>query len=331
MKTIADIAKITGVSKSTVSRALNNSTKISLKVREKIQEIAKSNNFVAHQGARNLTLKKTYTIGLVIPLVSCTGQIITDTFFIELLKGITTGVTKYNYDLLIIQSYEKKANDIYNYIKSRRVDGLILIGGIKFLKSIFQLLPDKAPVAYWGNFNKNYSCVDCDNYTGGFIATNYLIKTGKNKIVFLGGPKNEPEVIQRYKGYSHALKKAGLNLNPEYVTYGDYSNVSGYDKMKGIINLHPDINGVFACNDIIAIGAMRFLNEKKYKIPEDISIIGFDDIPSASQSLPPLTTVKQSIIESGNFLVDNLINYIESGKVNNTVMPVNLVVRKSTY
>ena len=330
IKTIADIAKIAGVSKSTVSRALNDSPMISIKVKKIIQDIAKSNEFEAHQGARNLSLKKTNIIGLIIPLVSSNKKIISDPFFVELLKGITSAVSEYNYDLLIVQSYGKNASEICRYIKAKKVDGLILIGSKIFLESIFNILEKDAPICYWGDFDDSYCSVDSDNLTGGLLATEYLIKIGRKKITFLGGTKNQPETILRYKGYIKALKKAKIEPNQSYTIYGDYSSNSGYENMNKILKTFPDIDGVFACNDLMAIGAMQALNEQKYNIPKDISIIGFDDIPLAEHSSPSLTTVKQNIITAGECLAHNLITYLKEGKIMNTILPVELIVRKTT-
>jgi len=157
-----------------------------------------------------------------------------------------------------------------------------------------------------------------------------LLSIGKKKIAFLGGPEAEQEVKLRYQGYESALAASGLQPDPNRVIFGNYSTEAGHEGMHKLLDQDPEMDSVFANSDFIAIGAMNAIRERGMRVPEDISVVGYDDISLAQYSNPPLTTVRQNINESGRLLVQNLIQYLETGIVTNVSVPVNMVVREST-
>jgi DNA-binding LacI/PurR family transcriptional regulator len=164
---------------------------------------------------------------------------------------------------------------------------------------------------------------------GGRIATEYLLRKGKRRIAFLGGPQEELEIQQRFEGYKAALLASRRTVKPDLVAYGDYSNDSGAQAMKALLAKSPDLDAVFVNSDLMAIAAMDTIREHGRRVPEDIAVVGYDDLSIAEHSNPPLTTVRQNVPLAGQLLAEHLINYLETGRVSNFVMPVELVVRKS--
>ena len=331
IKTIADIARIAGVSKSTVSRALNDNPLIREETREKIKAIAREHRFEVHQGARCLSLNRSNTIGLIIPISPHAGHFITDPFFAELLRGIMFAIGDHGYDLLIGQPRKHDPSEISRYIGSKRADGLIIIGCDWYIDAVSELIGQKIPIIVWGVEPRNDFCtVNCDNINGGRLAAQHLIQLGRKRIAFLGGTQDAQEVMLRYQGYEKALQNAGFGIDPALVTHGDYTSRTGYEQMQKLLRQHDDIDGVFACSDLMAIGAMEALREQGRQVPQDVSVVGFDDIPLAEHCSPPLTTIRQNIAKTGEILVHNLTQYLQDGIISRAILPVELVVRKSS-
>ena len=329
VENISDLAKLAGVSKSTASRALNNNPRISDKVRKKIQKIAFDKGFVVHHGARSLSLGKTNSLGLIIPDEKGSRQIMSDPFFAEMLKGINNAASFHKYDLLIIQPDGKSPRQIINYIKSKRVDALIVVGCPDFTSPIFSYAESDAPIVYWGEYCPDFCSVDCDNFAGGFAAVDYLLSKQRRKIAFLGGNEELPEIKKRYNGYSAAHDKHSLKSDKRLSLFGDFSAESGYDNMKKILTYHSDVDAVFACSDTIALGAVKCLSDMKYNVPRDVSVMGFDDISISAHSVPPLSTIRQDISLSGKSMVDSIIDYLKTGTVTHKIIPVSIVLRSS--
>jgi DNA-binding LacI/PurR family transcriptional regulator len=331
VKTIADIAKLAGVSKATVSRALNESPLISQETKTRIHAIARAHHFAAHQGARSLSLKRSETIALIIPMAPYVGHSIIEPFFVELLRGVMFAIGERGYDLLIGQPRKNDPSDIQRYIGSKRADGLIIIGCQAYIKAIAELVGQKVPIIVWGVAeNQKYCSVNCDNAAGGRLAVKHLLQLGRTRIAFLGGTQGEPEVLLRYQGYTEMLREAGHTLVRSLVTYGDYTSQSGYERMQKLLTQAPDLDAVFVCSDLMALGAMEALRESGRHVPEEISVVGFDDIPLAAYCSPPLTTIRQHISKAGEVLVHNLLQYVRDKIITTTILPVELVVRKSS-
>ena len=331
VKTIADIAKLAGVSKSTVSRALNDSPLISKKTREKIQSIAQSHSFEAHQGARCLSLRRSNTLALIVPVFNSSEHFMTDPFLVEILRGVMQGTSVRKYDLLIAQPQCPEIRGIKRYIDSKRADGLIMVCCSSLGDSITELAQQEIPIIVWGaGENQPYCTVNCDNISGGRLATQHLLQLGRKRIAFIGGCEGAPETHWRYQGYAESLQKSGISLEPSLVSYGDYSSASGHQRMAELLAHHQDLDAVFACSDLIAFGAISAIRESGRRVPQDISVVGFDNIPMTEHSDPPLTTISQNISKAGEMLVHNLMQYLTDGIISHTVLPVNLVQRKSS-
>ncbi len=331
IKTIADIAKLAGVSKSTVSRALNDSPLISQETKLRIHAIAREHQFAMHQGARNLSLQRTSIIAFVIPLAPDDDYMVTDPFIHKLVGTYAYALNEYAYDLLIVQVHPEERDWIQKYLDAKRVDGCILCHAQEFAQEIAMLARRKAPFIVYGALSpdRNYCSVSGDDLTGGRLATQHLLEAGRKRIAFIGGVYGETEVILRHQAYQETLTEAGTAYDPTLVAYGDYTRESGYLAMQQLLRQRPELDAVFANNDVMAIGAIEALREIGRQVPDNVSIVGYDDTVG-DNCCPPLTTVRQDIVKIGKIVVRNLMQYLEDGVITTTVMPVELVVRKSS-
>ena len=331
VRTITDIAKLAGVSKSTVSRALSDSSLISSETKERIQAIAKEHNFQINLPASRLSKMQSSTIAYVTHGYY-KDYCIEDLFQMELLGAISRTLAVNNYDLLMVHVDPHNTDWISEYIDTGRVDGFILMTSTRKQTHIQTLIEIQVPFIVWGVPlpGQSYPSVTGDNTTGGRLATEHLLQIGKQRIAFIGGPKGDLEADYRFQGYEKALSNAGIALDPALIVYGDYSSPSGSKLAHKLIEQAPDLDSIFANSDLMAIGAINELLEMGYRVPDDIAVVGYDDLSLAQYSHPPLTTVRQNIPEAGRMLVTNLINYLETGIVTNVSIPVNLIVRKST-
>jgi DNA-binding LacI/PurR family transcriptional regulator len=332
VRTIADIAQLAGVSKSTVSRALSDSSLISRETKDRIQAIARQYNFQIHQTARNLSLRRSHTLAFVVPFDMETGYFVTDPFHLEILGAITGAAAEHNYDLLIASIDVDDPEWPYRYLDAGRVDGLILLTCTGDAGHIQSMIEKQAPFIIWGVplAGATHCSVNADDVTGGRLATQHLIEAGRKRIGFIGGAPNQRDVQLRYQGYETALQNAGYTVEASLVTYGNYTSRSGAEAMARLLEQSPELDAVFICSDLMAIAAMGTLQANGCHIPEDVAVVGYDDISLAAHSGPPLTTIRQNIKEAGKMLVYHLIQYLDTGVVSNVTLPVELIVRKSS-
>jgi len=333
LKTIGDIARLANVSKSTVSRALNNSPLLNQETKERIQAIAREHNFRINAPARNLRLRQSHTVAFVAPAYYPEFYSSEDLFGQEIIGGVGNGLRSIGYDLLIVHIDQHDTTWVHNYLDSGRVDGFILIASSLKKIQIKTLIEMNAPFIVWGIPSSEYSycSVTGDNISGGMLATQHLINIGRQRIAFLGGPndKDSMTIQNRFRGYENALLAAGRSVDPDLVAYGDYSYDSGIATMLRLLERAPDLDAVFVNSDLMAIGAISVIQNRGKRVPEDIAVIGYDDLPIAVYNNLPLTTIRQNIPLAGKLLAQNLIQYIQTGVVTNVTTPVELVVRKS--
>ena len=331
VQTIADIARLAGVSKSTVSRALNDSPLIGEETKERIRVIAKEQSFQINLPAQRLSTKQSNTIAFVTHGYHKEFSF-ADLFTLEILSSISRGLAENGYDLLMVQVDPYACCDWSDdYLDSGRADGFILMTSTRKTTHIKSLLETKSPFIVWGVPlpGHSYPSVTGDNFTGGKLAGEHFLKTGRRKIAFLGGPADELEVQRRYDGFAAALQEAGQTIDQKRVGYGDYTTEGGAATMRQLLENAPDLDAVFVNSDLMAMSAMDVLRESGRKVPDDVAVIGYDNLSIAQVSNPPLTTVSQNLPQAGRLLAEGLIQYLRTGVVTNVVVPVDLVVRKS--
>jgi len=329
--TMADIARLAGVSEATVSRALKDSPLINKETRAKVQKIARDNHYEINAAARNFRLKKTHTLAVVLLVDKEWGHEVSDAFLMVLLGSIADEASEHGYDLLLSTNPSEITDLNSYYIESKRADGLIIIGQGRNDPRLDRLALSKAPFIVWGAevADHDYMTVGSDNREGGRAATDLLVANGRRRIAFLGDVRH-PEVEHRYLGYADALKKAGLRLDQSLVVPSDFSRSDGYEQTsRALLDAGASFDAIFAASDNIALGAMKRLSEEGLRIPEEVAIVGFDDSPLATFSTPALTTVHQDIRQGGRLLVRNLLDLMAGKDISHVAMPVEMVVRKS--
>jgi DNA-binding LacI/PurR family transcriptional regulator len=330
VRTIADIAKLAGVSKSTVSRALNDSPLISEETKSQIHDLARQHNFQINAPARRLSMKQSRTIAFVTHAYHKDFSV-ADLFGLEIMGGISSGLASREYDLLVIHVNPHDTKWAHQYYDTGRVDGFILMTSTHKQTHVKALLELGAPFIVWGipQPKQKYCSVTGDNFNGGRYATEHLVSLKRKNIGFIGGPADDLEVMHRQAGYESALKEAGREIDSLLLEYGDFSNTSGGEAMQRLLDRVSDVDAVFLNSDLMAIAAMDVIRESGRSVPEDIAVVGYDDLSIAEHSNPPLTTIRQNIALAGKLLAQNLIDYLQTGMITNVSIPVELIVRKS--
>ena len=330
VRTIADIAQIAGVSKSTVSRALNDSPLIGEETKARIRSIAQQHHFQINAPARRLSMQQSRTIAFVTHAYHKDFSV-ADLFGLEIMGGISSGLARLEYDLLVIHVDPHDTKWAHQYYDTGRVDGFILMTATRKQSHVKALLEIGAPFIIWGvpQPRQKYCSVTGDNFSGGKLATDHLISLGRQRIGFIGGPSFELEVQHRQNGYESALQEAGRKVDPRLIDHGDFSNTSGAEAMERLLQKVPEIDAIFVNSDLMAIAAMDEIRAEGRRVPDDIAVVGYDDLSIAEHSNPPLTTIRQNIPLAGKLLAQNLIEYLQTGMVTNVSIPVELIVRKS--
>jgi DNA-binding LacI/PurR family transcriptional regulator len=253
-----------------------------------------------------------------------------------MLGYITRSAASLGYDVLV--SLQQLSDDWHiEYQASHRADGLILMGYGDYLtyrEKLAALADAHTRFIIWGPIVRDQPghSFGCDNESGGFQATDHLIRLGRRRIALVGNPsRRSPEHAARYAGYLAAHRKSGLSHYPELMVKGDNSEALGYQAAQTLLEReqqHP-FDAIFAATDLLAIGAMRALQDAGRRVPEEVSIVGFDDVPLASHVTPGLTTVQQNAQEAGEGLVKAIVALIRGGRIESTLMAPHLVVRQS--
>jgi DNA-binding LacI/PurR family transcriptional regulator len=333
VNTIADIARIAGVSKSTVSRALNDSPLIGVETRERIQAIAREHRFEMNAPARQLRLRRSRSVAIVAQALKTGESALPDVFMLEIMSGISAGLAAVGYDLLVIHSMRDDAAWAKRYFETGRVAGLILMSSTCSPRQLDEVLAVGVPFIMWGDRPSDhaYSSVSGDSFTGGRVATEHLLRAGRRRIAFLGGPAQAVEVRQRRRGYEAALGEADIAPDPALVTHVFWHppEVNGPAAIRELLERAPDLDAVFVNSDMLAIAAMDTLREAGRTVPDDVAVVGYDDISVARYSNPPLTTVRQNGPLAGRLLAKHLVEHVESGVITNVSIPAELVVRGS--
>ena len=328
---MADIARLAGVSISTVSRALNGSTLINEETRARISELAKSLSYTINLGAKNLRSGENRTVGVVIPYLSDNRQHVTDPFFLGMLGSLADHLTDQNFDLLFSRIEASAIDEVAALVDSGRVCGIIVIGQWGQHERLNQLARRQLPFVVWGGQlpQQMYCSVGSDNFNGGLLATAHLLGLGRQRVVFMGD-RNATESQQRYQGYVAAHKARGLEPDPALYLPSPFTELEAQTAMAEFLRQGISFDAVFAASDLIAINAMGVMGAQGLQVPHDVSVVGYDDVGMAAHSFPPLTTVRQPLDLAGAALVDCLLQVIRQGHADPQVVTTELVVRAST-
>lgn len=330
-----DIAERAGVSQPTVSRALRGSPTVSEETRKRIEAIAQQLNYKVDKNASNLRSQQSNTLALLFFEDPTFDDSMINPFFLSMLGAITRTCAQRGYDLLI--SFQQlSANWQVDYEDSRKADGVILLGYGDYeiyQARLDQLVGQGTHFVRWGDAGVGPagSTLGCDNHRGGLEVTRHLLANGRRRVAFVGEANNHyPEFFDRYKGYVDALAEAGLTAEAALQVGGLNTEEEGYAAVRALRERGAQFDAIFAASDTIAIGALRAVQEAGLAIPADVAVAGFDDIPAAHLTSPPLTTFRQNAGKAGEMLVDMLLMRIRNQPVENAMLPGELVVRKSS-
>jgi DNA-binding LacI/PurR family transcriptional regulator len=329
LRSIADIARIAGVSKSTVSRALNGSPLVSDDTKREIVAIAKAHNFKPSSIARNLSMRSSRAVAFVTHAYSEADCCVSDPFSLEIMGGIAIGLHELGYDLLIVHIDPEDSDWVGQYLETGKVDGFILMTSNRKRHHIEELMAAGAPFVAWGPGPGGYCTVCCDDRKGGRMATDRLLSLGRRRIAFLGGPRVETEVGLRYDGYAEALTAAGCKVDARRVVFSEWTERGASRAMEELLSRDGSIDAVFVNSDLMAVAALRVLAGRRLRVPEDVAVIGYDNLSLSAYATPALTTVSQNVPLAGKLLARDLISFIEKGIVTTSVLPTELVIRDS--
>lgn len=332
---IKDIAKKCNVSIATVSYVINGVDKVSEDKKKLVLKTIEELNYNPNLNARALSKGESKLIGILLPLVEkqdSIGNLIGgNPFYMEFIEGAESEIKDCGYDILISGTYNQSG--FKKWLSSRTLDGLVLFGSSS--KEIYKTIKEmKIPCCIVdGEEVDGFISVNIDDKLGGYLATKHLIEYGHRKIGFFGSSLDKSNVNRnRYEGYVKALRNSGISLNSNYIFEDEVSYEAGVRMAEKFVKDKLDITSLVCTSDITAIGLIKGLTDLNVKVPEELSVVGFDDIKMSSYITPTLTTVKQDVVLKGKIAIEYLISTIK-GKINSnrqTILIPSLIVRKST-
>lgn len=326
---MSELAKIAGVSVSTVSRALAGSEAINIDTRTRIAALANEHGFEANRLARNLRMQRTEAIGVIIPLGHQADQPLTDPFFLTMIGHLADALSDRGYDMLLKRIVPGDERWLDRIMMAGVIDGAIIIGQSDQEATIDRVAQRYPKIVVWGAAlpDRHYVCVGSDNRLGGAIATQHLIDQGRRRLLFLGDSA-APEIAEREAGFRATCDAAGIGLDAHSLRVGLVGD-SAYQQILAAIERDRDVDGIFAASDVIAIAAIRALHASGRRVPEDVAVIGFDDVPIAEHLIPALTTVRQDVAQGAELLVSKLFELLKGRATQSIEMSPTLMKRQS--
>lgn len=327
---MTELARLAGVSVSTVSRSLAGAATINEATRDRVVALAREHGFQPNMTARNLRLRRTDTIGVVLPLGHQADQHLTDPFFLTLIGYLADALAERGYDMLLKKVVPEDDGWLDRFLVSGRVDGVVVVGQSDQLAAIDRAARRFRPLVVWGAAlpDQHYVTVGTDNVEGGALATRHLIERGRRNLLFLGDSA-APEIGQREAGFRAACEAAGLGGSAHSVRVGLVAEPA-YRDLLDIIDREAEVDGIVAASDVIAIAAMRALRARGRRVPDDVAVVGYDDVPLAEHLVPSLTTVRQDLLRGSVLLVDKLLALLAGTDAASEQMAPELVVRGSS-
>jgi len=327
---MSDIARMAGVSESTVSRALANNPAVAARTRALVQKIAADAGYRINPAARSLRSKRTGIVSVAVPLAHQRAQHLYDPFMMTMLALLADELTSRGYSMLLSKVARHEDGWIEDLLNGGQADGVILIGQSFEHEAINRAAKSGLAVVAWGEqlADQAYPSVGSDNRLGGLLATRHLLEHGRSRIAFLGDERL-PEIAPRFEGYRGALAEQGLTPDRSLLVRTEFELDDAYRAVKAMLAKGARPDGLFAVSDVIAVGAIRALADAGLRVPQDVSVIGFDDIALAAYSHPSLTTVRQDLALGARLLVDKLIARCANLPVETTVIAPQLIVRES--
>ncbi|MFD2612654.1 LacI family DNA-binding transcriptional regulator [Paenibacillus gansuensis] len=332
--TIKDVARIAGVSPSTVSRVISNHPRISRKTSDKVKQIMTELGYHPNIMAQSLVSRTTNTVGIILPRPA--EELFLNLFFSEVIRGIVSQTSRAGYDLLMTSgaTEAEEVEAMTRLVRGRRIDGVLLLHSRSNDPMIKLLKEEEFPFVLIGRSadDPDIVSVDTDNVQAAYDAARHLIMQGHERIGFVSGPPNLMVSQDRLAGYRKALKEAGLETRDEWMVEGEFLQESGYRAMSFIMNLPEPPTALVVTDDVVTFGVVRGLTELGYRVPDDISLVSFNNIALAEMSTPPISSVDIGIYQLGYTASHSLLRSIqgETGGQTRMIIPHRLVVRESS-
>jgi DNA-binding LacI/PurR family transcriptional regulator len=317
---MADLAKLAGVSKITVSRALSDSPLVNRETRERIQGLAREHGYKLNVSARNLRLQRSYTVAVIVEMKPSSDRTMLDPYPLTLLGGISQELTAAGYSVLLTTRQGATAAAV------QAADGLILLGQGVRQDAVRRFDKLGLPMVVWGAQAEHdaHVVVGSDNRLGGAAVAEYFMARHRRHPVFIGNP-GHPEIFERLNGFVDAFTVHGIK--PLLMRRDEFTLASGMDAIHSLANRKVRFDAVFACSDLLAMGAIRALAELGRSVPGQVSVVGYDDSPLGATFLPPLTSVRQDWQEGGMLLARKVLALIQGEPASSEMLPVALVPR----
>lgn len=323
--TLETVARLAGVSPSTVSRILNGTAAVHEEKAKAVNDAIAKLGFVPNPMARGLASGKTLSVGVI-------TQAIDSPYYGVTLRGIEDELNPAGYSSLYVSGHWNAKTEMrsMDMLLSRRVDGIIVLTG-RIPDTVLKTCAKKVPVVVTGRVLKTPRLLSLafDNVEGGRLATQHLIDLGHREIACISGNIKHPDAIDRLEGYRRALDSFGITCDPGLVIQGDFSEESGLQATKRLLSTGRRFSAIFASNDQMALGAALALHQSGLRVPQDVSLVGFDDLPAAIYALPPLTTIHVSAYELGRLAASSMLELINNRTPKTELPPPRLVQRES--
>jgi DNA-binding LacI/PurR family transcriptional regulator len=326
---IEEVARAAGVSRSTVSRVINGEQYVSAKARDAVHAAVLSLGYSPNQAARTLAGSRTNCIALVVSEQG--SRVLSDPFFAGVLRGVHAELAGHRVQLVLMMSQQDDEQDLIGYLAGGHVDGALVVS-LHGQDPLPQTLADAGlPIVVCGRplGATSVPYVDSDNFNGALEAARHLANTGRRRIATIAGPKDMAVGMDRLSGWRRGLGEFGMAA--DLVAYGDFTPESGAAAMDELLAREPELDAVFVAADIMALGALQSLHAKGKRVPDDIAVVGFDDLALASTAVPPLTTVRQDVEQLGRTMTWRLLAEL-AGEENlppSLLLPTSLVPRAS--
>ncbi len=328
--TLEDIAKQTGVSRSTVSRVINNQPNVRDDVRKRVMDVIQKTGFHPHAAARALASQHSSTIGLILP--HSVSFFFTDPYYAYLTKGIAQSCNQHDYTLalFLVGSRDDEEKIFPRVSRKGLLDGVLVQSGHHGDQEIIgRMIDAQMPLVVMGRpfRSDNVTYVDIDNIYASYQAVSHLIRLGRKRIGTIAGPSASTVGLDRKEGYRKALSEKGIRVDEDLIVEADFTEASGYDAMLRLLPAKPD--AIFAASDAMAIGAIRAVRERGLRVPDDVAFVGFDDLPLATLPNIQLTTIRQPVVQFGMRAVEALIDQIDNDdrQPHRIIMETELIIR----
>ncbi len=319
---MADLAELAGVSKITVSRALSESGIVNADTRARVRALAAEHGYRFNVSARNLRLRHSHTIAVIVEMTPSLNRPMSDPYPLELLGGIAQELATVNYSVLLTTRQGAFAPAV------QAADAMILLGQGAKLQAVHLFDRLRLPMVVWGapSPGDQHIVVGSDNRLGGMSVAERFVSLGRRHPVFLGNT-DHPEMSDRHAGFAEFLKARGVV--PIVVDHKPFTTESGIEAVQSLIRAKTKFDAIFACNDLLAMGAIRALTEQGYRVPEDVSVVGYDDTPLGATFIPPLSSVHQNWHDGGILLARKALALVRGDRVKSETLPSHLVLRST--